>query len=64
MNYAIVGQAAHGTPVTVLARSADNGWLLLSNGVWIAAFLVDDMPVGLPIAQPDGRLLPTATPAG
>lgn len=40
-SYAVVGSAAQGTTLRIAARNAAGDWYQLSNGRWIAAFLVD-----------------------
>lgn len=60
-DYAIVGSAETGSALDVVGQSADGTWLVLANGAWIAAFLVDNAPTGLPVVEPTAT--PEATPA-
>lgn len=41
---------AVGQSVLVVAQNADGTWYLLNNGLWLAAFLVENPPTTLPIA--------------
>ena len=75
-DYDIVGGAELGDALDIVGQNSDGTWLALSNGAWVAAILVDNAPVDLPIIEsivplptplptpvaPD-ILLPTATPA-
>jgi uncharacterized protein YgiM (DUF1202 family) len=45
-----VTQLGPGTPIGLVAISEDGQWYLLTNGGWIAGFLVNDQPTELPIA--------------
>jgi uncharacterized protein YgiM (DUF1202 family) len=47
--YAIVGGRRAGQATALTGITANGGWYQLSNGAWIAAFLVDNAPVGLPV---------------
>jgi len=47
--YPVIGGAAAGQVLDVVGRSADGGWIYLSNGAWIAAFLVNNVPASLPV---------------
>ena len=66
----IVTQVGPGAPLGLVAVSQDGQWYLLSDGAWIASFLVTDQPADLPIAtqeiidQVNGVTAPTpaATP--
>ena len=49
--YAIVGSAAQGQVLTIVARNTAGDWYQLSDDAWIAAFLVDGAPAGLPVAD-------------
>ena len=67
--YQIVGQLDAGTSLTPVARNGDGTWLQLDVGVWIWASLVNNIPVGLPLAanipqipDPTATPEPTATP--
>jgi hypothetical protein len=56
-DFAVVGTAAAGDVLDVVGQNIDGTWLVLANGAWVAAFLVDNAPTGLPVVEP------TATPA-
>ncbi len=67
--YQVVGQLDAGTSLTPVARNGDGTWLQLDVGVWIWASLVNNIPVGLPLAanipqipDPTATPEPTATP--
>jgi hypothetical protein len=66
--YAIVGSAPAGTTVRVAARNAAGDWYQLSNGRWIAAFLVDLNGAGegapVPTVAATVAATPTRTAAG
>ena len=49
-NYPILGQVKAGDALSVAARNAKGDWCQLASGVWIAASLVANAPVGLPVA--------------
>jgi hypothetical protein len=49
--YAIVGSAAQGQTLTIIARNAAGDWYQLDSGAWIASFLVDGALDGLPVAD-------------
>lgn len=49
-NYPVTGGVAPGQALVVVATSPDREWLQLDNGAWIAAFLVSNQPVELPVA--------------
>lgn len=59
-DYPVVGSRAAGESVDVVAADPAAEWLLLAEGAWIAAFLVEPVS-GLPMATP-AVALPTATP--
>ena len=46
----IVTQVAAGTPISIVAQSADQSWLLLDSGYWVSVLVVDAVPTGLPTA--------------
>ncbi len=48
--YQIVGQLDAGTSLIPVAHNGDGTWLQLDVGVWIWASLVNNIPVGLPLA--------------
>jgi micrococcal nuclease len=47
--YARVGSVAAGATLAVAGRNTAGDWLQLADGSWIAAFLVDGAPGGLPV---------------
>lgn len=46
----VVTQLAQGTPISVVAQSADQTWLLLDSGYWVSVLVVDAVPLNLPVA--------------
>ncbi|MFN8440048.1 MAG: SH3 domain-containing protein [Caldilineaceae bacterium] len=46
----VVTQLAAGTPISVVAQSADQSWLLLDSGYWVSILVVDAVPANLPQA--------------
>lgn len=60
-NYPIVGGVPPGAQLAVVGRSAAGDWLRLSDGSWIAAFLVDNAPTNLPAVEA-GPAQPTPAP--
>lgn len=48
--FEIAGQVAPGDVLEIAALSADGGWYLLADGNWIASFLVQPAPAGVPTA--------------
>jgi hypothetical protein len=60
-NYAIVGSIDPGTALDVVGQNIDGTWLALADGTWVAAFLVDNPPTGLPIVEPTAAPLPAPT---
>jgi len=66
--YAIVGGAKAGTIVEPVAVNPAGDWYLLASGAWIAGFLVDGAPAGLPVASyippvPEQAPMATIAPA-
>jgi Bacterial SH3 domain len=61
-DYALVGSAAVGDVVEVVGQNADGTWLILADGAWVAAFLIDNIPVDLPVVEPTATPVP-APPA-
>ena len=49
--YERVGSAAPGEVVALVGRNAAGDWYQLATGAWIAAFLVEGAPAGLPVAE-------------
>lgn len=65
-NYGQVGNVRAGQALDLVAVNQAGDWYKLATGDWIAAFLVDNAPDGLPVAEPPTPLAPlpaTATPA-
>jgi hypothetical protein len=62
-DFPIVGSADTGTALDIIGQNADGTWLALSNGAWIATFLVDNPPANLPVietpAPPVAPIAPT-----
>jgi len=48
-NYSIVGGSRIGDILLIVATNKDKTWLKTQNGEWIAAFLVNRTPAGLPV---------------
>lgn len=61
-DYPIVGGVPEGQRLEVIGRNSAGDWLQLSDGSWIAAFLVDNAPAGLAVAEEVADPLPTAVP--
>jgi hypothetical protein len=61
-NYAVVGSAPAGTTVRIAGANKAGDWYHLTNGRWIAAFLVDLNGAGLSTA-PLPMVAPTPAPA-
>ena len=59
-NYGIIGSAAAGQTLDIVARTAKGDWFQLASGAWIAAFLVTNAPTSVPVAA--GTTTPS-TPA-
>lgn len=61
-DYPVIGTRAGGARLTVVAVNPEGDWLLLDDGAWIAAFLVEPV-TGLPVVSPTTapRPPPTAT---
>ena len=62
-DYERVGSAAQGDAVEIVGRNADGDWYQLATGAWIAAFLVDGAPEGLPVVGNAAQPAPTAPAA-
>ncbi len=45
-----VGTTPGGETVTIVAQNADGTWYLLDNGLWVAAFLVENVAGDVPVA--------------
>ncbi len=50
-NYAQTGAVTPGQVLSIVGRNAGGDWLKLANGAWIAEFLVNGAPAGLPIVE-------------
>lgn len=48
-DYKIIGYAQEGQDLNIVARNEAGDWFMLSDGKWIAAYLVDNAPVALRI---------------
>jgi uncharacterized protein YgiM (DUF1202 family) len=48
IEHAILGTTQIGQELVVVGRNAAGDWYQLDNGVWIAAFLVDNAPASVP----------------
>jgi endonuclease YncB( thermonuclease family) len=60
LEYERLGSIAPGEVVTLTARSTAGDWYQLANGAWIAAFLVQDAPAGLPVVDGEAVVLANA----
>lgn len=60
-DFALVGSIGAGQALNLVARNGDGSWLQLEGGAWIAAFLVDNVPANLPLAE-NPPAAPAATP--
>lgn len=49
----IIGSAIPGQSLVVVARNSAGDWYQLTDGAWIAAFLVDNAPIDLPVTPGD-----------
>jgi len=60
--FPIIGGTITGQVLEIVARNADASWYLLSNGGWVAAFLVSSPPVAatVPLFNPDQPPAPTS----
>jgi hypothetical protein len=58
-DYPIVGSADAGSVLDIVGQNADGTWLILANGSWIAAFLVNNAPQDLPVVEPPAAPAPT-----
>lgn len=50
-SYAIVGNANFGESLSLAGQSADGEWYQTDGGAWVAAFLLSEPPVGLPVVD-------------
>lgn len=51
--FAIVGSAGLGETLLLAGQSADGEWIQTDSGAWIAAFLLSELPAGLPVIAED-----------
>ena len=60
--FPIIGGTITGQVLEIVARNADASWYLLSNGGWVAAFLVSSPPAAatIPLFNPDQPPTPTS----
>ncbi len=60
--FPIIGGTITGQVLEIVARNADASWYLLSNGGWVAAFLVSSPPAAatIPLFNPDQPPAPTS----
>jgi len=63
IDYAIVGGAVAGQRLTPVGWNQARDWLKLESGEWIAAFLVDNIPDGLPVVDGPDDNGPDCDPA-
>jgi micrococcal nuclease len=61
--YERVGSAAPGEVLELIARNPAGDWYQLAGGAWIAAFLVEGAPTGLPVVEGGATALASTTPA-
>lgn len=59
-DYPIVGSANAGDVVEIIGQNADGTWFVLTNNTWIAAFLVNNPPVDLPVVEAPALPAPAA----
>lgn len=59
--YAIVGTVRAGAALAIQGRNADGTWLQVGDGVWIAAFLVNQGNSSPPVATPNAPPAPSPT---
>lgn len=57
-DFDVVGSAPVGTVLDIVGQNSDGTWLVLANGAWIATFLVDNVPTGLPVVEPTATAVP------
>ncbi len=59
--YERLGSVAPGEVVTLVGRNATGDWYQLADGAWIAAFLVEGAPAGLPVVEGGSAAAPLAS---
>ena len=65
--YPVVGNLTAGAQLDLFGTNSAGDWLQLTSGLWIAASLVANVPIGLPVTATDAFLPggnPTPVPAG
>lgn len=62
-NYDQVGQVSAGQSLDLVATNQTGDWYKLASGKWIAAFLVDNAPTGLPIVEVSAPVIQPTTAA-
>lgn len=53
IEFELAGSAEPGKTLSLVARNAAGDWYQLASGAWIAAFLVEGAPAGLPVVEGD-----------
>lgn len=63
--YAVAGSVRTGQALTLTGRNQAGDWLQVADGTWVAAFLVNNAPAGLPVvgASTTQALPPASAPA-
>jgi endonuclease YncB( thermonuclease family) len=59
-----VGSTAPGETVALVGRNSAGDWYQLASGAWIAAFLAEGAPAGLPVVEGGAVAAPLASTAG
>ncbi len=63
-NYPVVGSVQPGQALTIVGKNQDGSWLKLTDGKWIAAFLVTNVPGDLPVETAAAAVAaPTVVPS-
>lgn len=62
--YERVGSAAPGDMLELIARNPAGDWYQLATGAWIAAFLVEGAPAGLPVVEGEASTAAAAVTPG
>jgi hypothetical protein len=57
-DFAVMGTVQAGDDLVIVGRNVDGDWYALTEGYWIAAFLVDSAPDDVPVAA----VIPTSAP--
>lgn len=61
-SYAVVGSVSAGQRLEIVGRTSAADWYQLASGAWIAGFLVNNAPGGLPVTASPIAPTPTAVP--